>query len=155
MSEKTENNIQQTSTQTSPIYLKQSLNEEKEKKYKGIVFDMDGVLRIGNHPIPKANEIIQYLYKNKIQGMISTNECRYSEIELREDLEEIGINIPTTWPIYTSGMALRDYLKKKIEAQPDKNFSLGIIGERGLLETINELTIFLRLLLPRLIPFLN
>jgi len=37
-----------------------------EHKIKGVVFDMDGVLRIGNHPIKNANETIQYLKKKNI-----------------------------------------------------------------------------------------
>jgi NagD protein len=114
--------------------------ESTPKLPKGIVFDMDGVLRIGPHPISNANEVIQTLHKKHVKGIISTNECRFTDSELRDDLSEIGINIPESWPIYTSGMAVRDFLKSKIVSQPEKNYSLGIIGERGLIETINELT---------------
>ena len=107
---------------------------------KGIIFDMDGVLRIGSHPVKHANEIIQLLKNKKIPGMISTNECRYSETELRDDLEELGITIPNDWIIYTSAMAIRDYLEKKIKKNKEKNFSIGIIGEKGLFQTVNEIT---------------
>jgi len=107
---------------------------------KGIIFDMDGVLRIGSHPVKYANEIIQLMKKQNLPGMISTNECRYTESELRDDLDELGINVPEEWCIYTSGMAVRDYLAKKIQKHTDENFSIGIIGERGLFETVNELT---------------
>ena len=72
--------------------------------------------------------------------MISTNECRYTDIELREELSELGINVPNKWCIYTAGMAVRDFLKKKIENKKNKKYYLGIIGERGLFETINTLT---------------
>ena len=44
-------------------------------KYDGVVFDMDGVLRIGEHPIKGANDIIEELHSQGIKGMISTNEC--------------------------------------------------------------------------------
>ena len=107
---------------------------------KGIIFDMDGVLRIGSHPVKYANEIIQLLKKKNLPGMISTNECRYTEVELRDDLEELGINIPNNWIIYTSAMAVRDYLKKKIKKNEENNFSIGIIGEKGLFQTVNEIT---------------
>ena len=109
---------------------------------KGIIFDMDGVLRIGSHPVKYANDIIQLLKSKNIPGMISTNECRYTDVELRDDLEELGINIPDSWIIYTSAMAVRDYLKKNIKKNKEKNFSLGIIGEKGLFQTINEITHF-------------
>lgn len=110
-------------------------------KPKGIVFDMDGVLRIGKTPIPKASFIIDLMVKYNIPGMISTNECRYTDLELREDLNDIGINIPDNWSIYTAGMAVRDYLKKIINKNENKIYNIGIIGERGLFETINSLTI--------------
>ena len=108
--------------------------------YKGYIFDMDGVLRIGDHPIKGANELIQYLDKSNIKCMISTNECRYTQNELRGDLCEMGITIPSSWEIYTAGIATRDYLELKIKKNPNKNFSVGIIGETGLIETINTLT---------------
>ena len=65
-----------------------------------VVFDMDGVLRIGEHPIEHSNKIIKYLHKKNIPGMISTNECRYTDNELRSDLNEMGIEIPDSWIIY-------------------------------------------------------
>ena len=54
-------------------------------KPKGIVFDMDGVLRVGNNPIPHACDIINIMIKNNIPGMVSTNECRYTEKVLRKE----------------------------------------------------------------------
>lgn len=109
-------------------------------KPEAIIFDMDGVLRVGNNAIPNANDIINLMVMNNIPGMISTNECRYTDIELREELSELGINVPNKWCIYTAGMAVRDFLKKKIENKKNKKYYLGIIGERGLFETINTLT---------------
>lgn len=109
-------------------------------KYDAVVFDMDGVLRIGEHPIKGANDIIEKLHNEGIKGMISTNECRYTTTELREDLLELGITIPDTWDIYTAATSVRDYLEEKLRKKPDKNISVGIIGERGLFETLNELS---------------
>lgn len=109
-------------------------------KYEGVVFDMDGVLRIGDHPIKGANTIIEKIHNQGIKGMISTNECRYTTMELREDLLELGISIPETWEIYTAATSVRDYLEEKIKKRPEINISIGIIGERGLFETLNELS---------------
>ena len=80
------------------------------------------------------------MQKKNIRGMISTNECRYTEDELRNDLGELGINIPETWPVYTSGMAVRDYLEQRVKKNVDINYSVGLIGESGLFETLSELT---------------
>ena len=108
-------------------------------KPKGIVFDMDGVLRIGENPIPKANDIIQIMVKNNVPGMISTNECRYTDKKLREELSNMGIFIPNNWIIYTSAMAVRDYLSKKIKKNSSRDYTIGIIGEDGLKKAINSL----------------
>ena len=111
-------------------------------KFKGVAFDMDGVLRIGEHPVDSVNKTLKYLEKSKIPYMISTNECRFSENELRDNLNEIGIDISSDCEIYTSGMATRDYIKKKLEKNPNTIYSVGIIGEIGLFETLNELAVY-------------
>lgn len=106
---------------------------------KNIVFDMDGVLRIGNSPVEGADKIIRYMQKKGIRGMISTNECRYTVAELRDDLSEMGIDIPEDWMIYTAGIAVRDYLEEKLKRWSNRKMIVGVIGERGLYETIQEL----------------
>ena len=108
-------------------------------KPKGIVFDMDGVLRVGNNPIPHACDIINIMIKNNIPGMVSTNECRYTEKVLRKELINMGINIPKNWAIYTAAMAVKDYLFKKIKKNINKYYTIGIIGEDGLKKSMNSL----------------
>ena len=39
-------------------------------KPKGIVFDMDGVLRVGNNAIPNTNDIINLMVMNNIFLML-------------------------------------------------------------------------------------
>lgn len=107
---------------------------------KGIVFDMDGVLRIGNEPIEGVNEVFKYLKQKDIPFMISTNECRYSPDELRDDLNEMGINIDETTPIYTAGLAVKDYMETKLQRFPNERFSIGVVGEAGLFRVLNELS---------------
>ena len=43
---------------------------------------MDGVLKIGEHPVNYVNKTLKHLEKNKIPYDL-TNECRYSENDLR------------------------------------------------------------------------
>jgi HAD superfamily hydrolase (TIGR01450 family) len=105
-----------------------------------VVFDMDGVLRIGSDPIDGASEVLRKLRDANVRICISTNECRYSAAELREDLSEMGVMLPDDTFIYTAGMATRDYLNRKLQRFPDEKFSVGIVGETGLHDVIGELT---------------
>lgn len=107
---------------------------------RGVVFDMDGVLRIGNQPIEGVNKTFTYLKDRKIPFMISTNECRYTPTELRDEMNEMGIEIGPEIPIYTAGLAARDYLQSKIDRFKDDKFSIGVVGGCGLYSVLNELS---------------
>ena len=109
------------------------------KNIKVIAFDMDGVLRIGNNPISGAENIFKIIKDLNKESIIITNECRYTSNTIREDLLEMGIDIINT-PIITASDRIYDYLKNKSECHKDKNISLGIIGEKGLYDTILPLT---------------
>ena len=50
---------------------------------KAVVFDMDGVIRIGNKKIEGAETIFDQLNSKNIKTMIVTNECRYTVKELK------------------------------------------------------------------------
>ena len=45
---------------------------------KLVAFDMDGVLRIGSHPVSGAGDIFKTLEKLTKKSLIITNECRYT-----------------------------------------------------------------------------
>lgn len=113
---------------------------EKMLPTKAVVFDMDGVLRVGSERIEGASEMFRTLEANGIRTMISTNECRYGVEELRCDLEELGVTIPEDTTIYTAGLAARDYLESKLHRFPDEEFCVGVIGELGLHEVLRELS---------------
>ena len=57
-----------------------------------VVFDMDGVIRIGNKKIEGAETIFDQLNFKNIKTMIVTNECRYTVKELKDDLCEMGVS---------------------------------------------------------------
>ena len=107
---------------------------------RGVVFDMDGVLRIGSKPIDGVNDTFEFLRKRGIKYMISTNECRYTPDELRDELQEMGIEISEDVLIYTAGLSARDYLQSKIDRFPNETFSFGVVGGSGLYRVLNQLT---------------
>ena len=104
------------------------------------VFDMDGVLRIGDHLIKSADNILCKVEKAGLKSIIITNECRYTSKEIANDLTEIGMNIPDHVPIITSGMCVCSYLEQKIQRFSDENIIIGIVGESGLHTVIESLS---------------
>jgi HAD superfamily hydrolase (TIGR01450 family) len=109
------------------------------KDIKLFAFDMDGVLRIGNHPIDGSDKIFKNIENLNKKSIIITNECRYTPDTIKEDLQEMGVDIGNT-TVLTAGISIYTYFKKKAESLPDQNISLGIVGENGLYDTINPLT---------------
>lgn len=106
-------------------------------KIKAIIFDMDGVLRIGQYPIKGSEKIFPLLKEKNIKSMILTNECRFTTHKIKDDLESMGINILDT-PIYTAGICVYKYLLSKF-SKSDLQFTVGIIGEIGLIKELEPL----------------
>ena len=102
---------------------------------KAVVFDLDGVIRIGSTPIPGVNEVFEYLESRNIPYMICTNECRHTPSQIHKMLGDLGISLTTLTDqmIYTAGLATKDYLwikhQQSVYEQP---IQIGIVGESGL-----------------------
>ena len=112
-------------------------------KFKFVIFDLDGVLRIGKKLVPGANEILQFLQDNNINHKIVTNECRYTNNELKKELIEIGLTNSEYTSIYTAGNSVCDYFEKLrfsdyIHSKDTKDYHICIIGENGLKDTLNQ-----------------
>ena len=107
---------------------------------KLFAFDMDGVIRIGQHIIEGAETIFTIIEQYGKKSVIITNECRYTSEEIKEDLCEMGINLPEDIKIITAGTMVYEYLNNKCKRFPEEHISLGIIGEKSLFESLNPLT---------------
>jgi len=107
---------------------------------KLFAFDMDGVIRIGHHSVEGADNIFSLIEKFGRKSLIITNECRYTSDEIKEDLTEMGITIPNDLRVITAGDMVYTYLNEKCHRFPNEHISLGIIGEKGLFESINPIT---------------
>ena len=106
--------------------------------FKGIVFDMDGVLRIGKNPIKGAEKLFS---KFNNRALIVTNECRRTPDVIKQELKDMGIDTYDT-PILTAGVMTYNYLYDLIIANKnkDKIFNVMTVGEDGLLDVIEELS---------------
>ena len=59
---------------------------------KVALLDMGGVLRIGTRAICGATNVFSYLKSLHIQPMIITNECRYTNKQIKKDLKKMILN---------------------------------------------------------------
>lgn len=109
----------------------------KIRDYKGIVFDMDGVLRIGKNPIKGADKVFNKLHS---KSLIVTNECRRTPQKIKEELRNMGIETYDT-PIITSGTMTYYYLYDIISGNRSRDtiYNVLTVGEDGLLEIMEEL----------------
>ena len=99
-----------------------------------VALDMDGVLKIGDTPVPGADETVKELISRGYKLMIVTNECRWTPDQLSEKLQFIGLPICAALPIYTAGMAAKDYMLQRSLRVTKRN----IFGATGLHEVLNN-----------------
>lgn len=111
---------------------------------KAVALDMDGVMRIGKQAVPGIQQLLETIEKKGLKCMVLTNECRYSESKIRHDLYDMGIKYSDDWPVYTSAMAARDFLVKRLQKpnflkQPEESHNyVGVVGEKGLCDAIKS-----------------
>lgn len=95
------------------------------------MFDLDGVLRVGDNPIDGVNQVFEFLQNQGIPFMISTNECRLTPASLSQVLLEMGIVVPSRVCIHTAGVSVLNYLRSKYERNRTE-LHVGVVGESGL-----------------------
>lgn len=98
------------------------------------VFDLDGVLYLGDTPIPYAAEAVNRLRRAGQQVFFLTNNSGRTRADYREKLAHVnGLDVPET-AIFTSAYATALYLKRQGAA----GRSAFIIGEPGLAAELRE-----------------
>ena len=89
-------------------------NHEDVKNLKLIIFDMDGVLRIGENPIAIARESFNTLRKLNIPICIITNEDRRSPKRIKKELKQMGFHINEDVKIITAGLLMLYHISSLI-----------------------------------------
>ena len=98
------------------------------------VFDLDGVLYLGDTAIPYAADAVRRLYSAGKQVYFLTNNSGKTRADYRQKLAEVnGLDVPET-AIFTSACATAVYLKQRGAA----GRSVFIIGEPGLAAELSE-----------------
>ena len=106
---------------------------------KVALLDMDGVLRIGTRAICGATNVFSYLKSLHIQPMIITNECRYTDKQIKKDLKKMNFLNIEKIPIITSGNVCKTWLTTYLKDYNTNSININIISEYGLKDTIYSL----------------
>lgn len=99
---------------------------------KLIIFDLDGVMYIGDQPVIHAPETVALLRKNNFKIRFLTNNSTGSRKTFSDRLTRLGIEAAPE-EIMSSAVATREYLKKR---SPD-GAKVYIVGEEGLAEELS------------------
>ena len=76
-------------------------------KYRGVILDVDGVLKRGDKPIPGASEVIDKLRKAGVKVVILSNLSSKSREDYVETLKSLGIKVaPEDLVLATSATAM-------------------------------------------------
>lgn len=82
------------------------------KRCKGLLIDIDGVLYVGNQPVPGAVEAIQFLQKEGLPFRLITNTTIHSRQSLQTKLKVLGFQIEPD-KIFSAPYAANLFLKKQ------------------------------------------
>ncbi len=96
-----------------------------------ILFDMDGVLYLGDSPLPGVQATFDYLESTGRTFCLITNNSTMTPGQYVEKLARMGVTVAED-RILTSGVATARYLARR---EPD-GAPVYVIGERGLLEAL-------------------
>lgn len=109
--------------------------ERKElhfSEFKGFVFDVDGVLKIGHTPIEGAADVVEFLQSEGKKVAILTNSATRTRKDIVDLLKGIGIKI-TVMDAFGSAYGTAKYMKEKFGKR-----KVFVIGERGLIEELTN-----------------
>lgn len=106
---------------------------------RAFIFDMDGVLYRGSHPLPGVNDLFNALELRERHYILATNNSMASPQQYVEKLADMGVTVPVE-SISTAGTATRDYLLETLAP----NAKIFLIGMPALEEQIFQGTSFTR-----------
>lgn len=118
-----------------PIGLNPSLNAGRPSlaDLRGVLFDMDGVIYVGQTPLPGAQAVFDHMTTRGIPYCLVTNNSTKTTRQYVEKLAAMGISVPES-TILTSAVATAAYLKR---LEP-VGAPVYVIGEIGLVAALRE-----------------
>lgn len=100
---------------------------------QGVLLDLDGVIYLGDTPLPGAQAIFDWLEQHGRPFCLVTNNSTRTPRQYQERLRAMGIQVPLP-TIFTSALATAQFLKQEYP----RGASVYAIGETGLREALTE-----------------
>ncbi len=104
---------------------------------QGLVSDMDGVLWLGNRPMPGLIEFFGFLRQAKIRFVLATNNASKTSLEYVQRLADLGVQVEQR-EILCAAEATAEYL-----ASHSPGASVFVIGEPPLANALAERGLFI------------
>jgi len=101
------------------------------RQLRGLIFDLDGVIRRGDRLLPGAVEMVEFLHRRGLPFLVATNNATASAAQLARKLGELGFALPAE-NILTSAQATASLMKTRIRS----GAPVMMIGEEGLREAL-------------------
>lgn len=106
----------------------------KFTKIAAAIFDMDGVLWIGNQALAGLQELFTWLEERQIPYVLATNNSTKTPQDYVKKLESMGVNGVTPDHIITSSTATASYMSKRYPA----GTPVYVVGMDGLRTALTE-----------------
>lgn len=100
---------------------------------RAVLFDLDGVVYLGSTPLPGAQDIFDWMEREKRPYILVTNNSTRTPSQYQERLRRMGIRVPAA-AVYTSALATAEYLQK----QHRRGTRVFRIGEDGLTAALEQ-----------------
>ena len=101
--------------------------------YDVVVLDLDGVVYLGNDPVPHAAEVLRSLRSSGAQLAYVTNNASRPPGQVVERLESVGVQAATA-DVVTSAQAVARLVAERVPA----NAPVLVLGGAGLREALEE-----------------
>lgn len=98
-----------------------------------LIIDMDGVLYLGDKPMPGLGELFSFLWEHNIRFQLATNNSSLTPRMYVEKMGRMGVDVQES-DVITSSLATADYLA----AQYPRGSHVYAIGEEGLMDALQQ-----------------
>jgi 4-nitrophenyl phosphatase len=103
------------------------------KFIRNLIIDMDGVLYLGDQPMPGLPDFFGFLQDRDIRYQLVTNNSSLTPMMYVEKMARMGVTVPES-SVLTSSIATADYLS----ARHPKGSHVFAIGEEGLFSALQQ-----------------